>query len=88
MILYTVGYRDAYADKRLAPGEFYSSLPPEGVTIDIRSHLYSPFLSQRKISLSNLESVPECGEHPPDQEPLRVLASPLLPEIEVLPARP
>jgi hypothetical protein len=43
MILYTAGYRDAVTDKRLQPEEFYSSLPPEAVTVDIRSHPYSPF---------------------------------------------
>lgn len=43
MILYTAGYRDAHTDKRLPPEEFYASLPPEAVTVDIRSHPYSPF---------------------------------------------
>jgi hypothetical protein len=43
MILYTAGYRDAQTDKRLAPEEFYSSLPLEAVTVDIRSRPYSPF---------------------------------------------
>ena len=45
MILYTAGYRDAHTDKRLPPEEFYSSLPSEAVTVDIRSHPYSPFAS-------------------------------------------
>jgi hypothetical protein len=43
IILYTVGYRDAHTDKRLTPEEFYGSLPEEAVTVDIRSHPYSPF---------------------------------------------
>ena len=43
IILYTAGYRDAETDRRLPPEEFYASLPPEAVTIDIRSHPYSPF---------------------------------------------
>jgi hypothetical protein len=41
--LYTVGYRDPVTDKRRDPEEFYGSLPPEAVTVDIRSHPYSPF---------------------------------------------
>ena len=43
IVLYTVGYRDAQTDRRLPPEEFYTSLPPEAVTVDIRSHPYSPF---------------------------------------------
>ena len=43
IVLYTAGYRDAVTDRRLAPEEFYASLPPEAVTVDIRSHPYSPF---------------------------------------------
>lgn len=42
-VLYTTGYRDALTDKRLPPEEFYGLLPPEAVTVDIRSHPYSPF---------------------------------------------
>ena len=42
-ILYTAGYRDAETDKRIPPEEFYGSLPIEAVTVDIRSHPYSPF---------------------------------------------
>lgn len=41
--LYTVGYRDPETDKRRDPEEFYSSLPAEAATVDIRSHPYSPF---------------------------------------------
>lgn len=43
LILYTAGYRDAQTDRRLEPEQFYASLPPEAVTVDIRSHPYSPF---------------------------------------------
>jgi len=43
MVLYTAGYRDAQTDRRLPPEDFYESLPPEAVTIDVRSHPYSPF---------------------------------------------
>lgn len=43
IILYTAGYRDAHTDKRLAPEQFYGSLPKDAVTVDIRSHPYSPF---------------------------------------------
>jgi hypothetical protein len=43
IILYTAGYRDAQTDKRLPPEEFYGSLPSSAVTVDIRSHPYSPF---------------------------------------------
>lgn len=43
MILYTAGYRDAHTDRRMPPEQFYSLLPPEAVTADIRSHPYSPF---------------------------------------------
>jgi hypothetical protein len=43
IILYTAGYRDAQSDRRLSPEQFYGSLPPEAVTVDIRSHPYSPF---------------------------------------------
>ncbi len=43
IILYTAGYRDAVTDKRLVPEDFYSSLPPDAATIDLRSHPYSPF---------------------------------------------
>ena len=43
IILYTAGYRDAETDRRLPPEQFYASLPPEAVTVDIRSHPYSPF---------------------------------------------
>jgi hypothetical protein len=42
-ILYTVGYRDAVTDTRLPPEQFYGSLPADAVTVDIRSHPYSPF---------------------------------------------
>lgn len=42
LTLYTVGYRDA-SDRRIPPEEFYASLPVDAVTIDIRSHPYSPF---------------------------------------------
>jgi len=41
--LYTAGYRDAITDKRLPPEYFYSTLPPDAVVVDIRSHPYSPF---------------------------------------------
>lgn len=43
LTLYTTGYRDAHTDRRLAPEQFYGSLPPEAVVVDIRSHPYSPF---------------------------------------------
>ncbi len=43
LTLYTVGYRDADTDRRLPPEQFYGSLPAEAVTVDIRSHPYSPF---------------------------------------------
>ena len=43
MILYTVGYRDADTDRRIPPEQFYGSLPEDAVTVDIRSHPYSPF---------------------------------------------
>lgn len=43
IVLYTAGYRDATTDRRIPPGDFYASLPPEAVTVDIRSHPYSPF---------------------------------------------
>lgn len=43
IVLYTAGYRDAVTDRRLPPEEFYESLPPEAVVVDIRSHPYSPF---------------------------------------------
>ncbi|MCW3051081.1 MAG: hypothetical protein JWN14_251 [Chthonomonadales bacterium] len=43
IVLYTAGYRDAHTDRRLPPEVFYEALPPEAVTIDIRSHPYSPF---------------------------------------------
>lgn len=43
IILYTAGYRDAETDRRLPPEQFYASLPTEAVTVDIRSHPYSPF---------------------------------------------
>jgi hypothetical protein len=43
LVLYTAGYRDAHTDRRLAPEQFFGSLPVEAVTIDIRSHPYSPF---------------------------------------------
>ena len=43
IILYTAGYRDAGTDRRLPPEQFYGSLPPNAVTVDIRSHPYSPF---------------------------------------------
>ena len=40
---YAAGYRDAETAKRLPPEAFYGMLPPEAVTVDIRSHPYSPF---------------------------------------------
>jgi len=43
ILLYTAGYRDAHTDKRLTPEQFYGSLPKDAVTVDIRSHPYSPF---------------------------------------------
>ncbi len=43
LVLYTAGYRDAETDRRLPPEQFYRSLPPEAVTVDLRSHPYSPF---------------------------------------------
>ena len=43
MVLYTAGYRDAVTDRRLQPEQFYGSLPAEAVTVDVRSHPYSPF---------------------------------------------
>ena len=41
--LYTIGYRDAEEGKRRPPEEYYESLPPEAVVVDVRSHAYSPF---------------------------------------------
>jgi hypothetical protein len=41
--LYTVGYRDAEVGKRRIPEEFFGSLPGEALTVDLRSHAYSPF---------------------------------------------